>query len=161
MRKLQSAVGVLLVVLLLFLSADAAVTPNAPIFVQTPKFPHLQLTNANGTTAQTLYACGTNGSKITAMWATSTDTAARDIRISVLNTSTYVQTTVTVPLSSGNVAGAPAVNLMSPTNWPGLPIDSDGNPYFLCASGDTLQAAAVTTITTALFVNILLTAADF
>src|SRR6266851_9644398 len=144
MSKLQSVVAVLLVGVLLFLSADAAVTPNSAIFVQTPKFPHLQLTNANGTTAQTLYACGTNGSKIYGMWVTSTDTAARDVRISVLNTSTYVQTTVTVPITAGNVAGTPGVNFMSPANWPGLPVDSDGNPYFNCASGDTLQAAAVT-----------------
>jgi hypothetical protein len=51
--------------------------------------------------------------------------------------------------------------MMSSVVWPGLPTDSDGNPYYYCASGDTLQAAVLVQITAAKFVNIELVASEF
>ena len=35
---------------------------------------------------------------------------------------------------------------MSVVNWPGLGIDSDGNPYFLMVNGDTLMVAPQSTL---------------
>ena len=152
---------ILLAALLVFGSrSDAAVTAT-PVFVQTPKFAHVQITNANNLTAQTLYTCGANGSKIIGMWATSTDTTARDVQISILNTSTYNMVTILVPINAGSVDTTPAVNLMSLANMPGLPLDSDGNPFFYCASGDVIQAGMVVQLTAAKFMNVFAVVADF
>lgn len=140
----------------------AAVTAT-PVFVQTPRAYKLQLTNASGTGLTTLTAGGTNGTKVTGLWATSTDTASNTIIVSILRTGpvNYVQATITLPANSGNTAGTAAVNLMSPTNWPGLPTDSDGNPYFILESTDTLQIAVGTTITSGKLVSIVSNAGDF
>lgn len=139
----------------------SAVSQNQFVTVQTPKFPKVQITNANNLTAQTLYACGTNGTLITGMWATSTDTSARDVQISVLNTSTYNLVTVNIAINAGSVSGTPPVNLMSQANWPGLPLDNNGNPYFHCISGDTLQAGMLVQLTSAKFMNVMTVASDF
>lgn len=144
------------------MGASWAAVTSTPVFVQTPKYPKVQLTNANGTTAQTLYACATNGTKVIGMYATSTDTSARDVQISVLKSATtYILTTVTVAIGAGTVAGTPAVNLMNSSVWPGLPTDSDGNPFFYCETGDTLQAGMVVTLTSAKLMSVNVVAADF
>lgn len=155
--------GLLGAALLLFAERPllGAVSQNLFVTAQTPKFPKVQITNANNLTAQTLYTCGANGTLITGMWATSTDTSARDVQISVLNTSTYNIVTATVAINAGSVAGTPAVNLMSQANWPGLPLDNNGNPYFHCISGDVLQAGMIVQLTAAKFMNVFLVAADF
>jgi hypothetical protein len=150
-----------LLVRLLMVWAQAAVTTNQAVFVQKPRWPHLQIVAADTTTAKTLFTCPADGAKIVGMFVTTSDTTANGVQISVLNTSTYVIATVTVPLSAGYVAGAPAVNLLSGTNWPGLPLDSDGNPYFYCESGDVLQAAATLTLVSAEVMNIFVVAANF
>ena len=153
---------VLLLVLQIGGWASAAVTANSAIFVQTPKFPKVQLTNAMGSTPQTLYTCSANGTKIIGAFATSSDTSARDIQLSVLSGGvTYILNTTTVALNSGFVAGTLPVNLMNSTNFPGLSLDADGNQWFMCASGDVIQAASLTTITSAKLISVMLIAADF
>ena len=160
MRSFLSRIG--LVWLFFVGQAIAATTPNSTVSPQTPKWAHVQITNANNLTAQTLYTCGTNGSKVTAIYATSTDgSLAHDTQILNLNTSTYTLTTVSVPVNAGNIAATPPVNMMSAAAMPGLPRDSDGNPFFYCASGDVLQAAVLVQITTAKFVNVYAVVADF
>jgi hypothetical protein len=127
----------------------AAVTPNSNV---TPQTPTLGLAASNGTSAVTLYTAGTNGSKCSAFTAANTSgSTAYPLAVSITRSATaYIQTTVNVPLSSGNVAGVPPVNIMSPANWPGLPVDQTGSPYFYLKSGDTLTTtlatAAVTTV---------------
>ena len=157
MKRWLIVLGVLLVAGVTW----AAVTAT-PVFVQKPKMPKVQITNANGTTAQTLYACGADGTKVTGLFATSTDTVARDVQITVVNgATTYVLTTVTTAINAGNVAGTAPVNLLSTTNFPGLPVDSDGNPYFYCESTDTLKVGVLVTVTSGKFVNVTAVAADF
>src|SRR5882724_3641057 len=72
------------------------------------------------------------GSKVVGLYLTSTDATAHVVTC-VLNKNgargggVAVTTSTTKP---GFASGVPAINLMSPTNWPGLPIDSDRNPFF-------------------------------
>jgi hypothetical protein len=156
MRRLLAALFCLLPVVVL-----AAVTAT-PVFVQNPKQPKVQITNANGTTAQTLYACDADGTKVTGLIATSTDTVARDLQILVTRSATdYVLATVTIAAGAGTVAGTAPVNLLTTTNFPGLPTDSDGNPYFYCESTDTLKAGLLVAVTAAKVVNVVAVAADF
>jgi len=118
--------------------AEAAVTAT-PVFVQTP---NLGVALSNGATAVTLYTGGTNGSKCSAGWVTNAQSATPyTLTLSIVRSSTtYAQETVNVPANSGNSTTQEAINLFSAANWVGLPIDSDGNPFFyLKGNGDVLS----------------------
>jgi hypothetical protein len=43
---------------------------------------------------------------------------------------------------------------MSPTNWPGLPIDAWGNPYLILNSGDTLACTFASALTSTDVINL-------
>lgn len=148
---------------------------TAPSFAPTPILGRIQLLNGTGayaiaagaaTVTNTLaaYTCGATGSKITGMLAASNDSAARDLTVFMVPASNvpYILTTVTIPITAGQVAGTPPVNLLSPANMPGLPIDSDGNPYLLCQTGDVIRVGIRTTAVTAnLAVTVLTIGNDF
>jgi hypothetical protein len=138
-------------------------TPNAtPVFPYQPQNLKVKILNATGTTLVTGYTAGANGSKITGIIATSTDTVARDIQVFITNGGTdYLLGTKNVAISSGNVNGTPSTNILDPAVIPGLPIDSDGNPFLYLISGDVLKFASLTTVTTALSVTLTTFAADF
>ena len=143
----------------------AAVTPNSVVTAQTPSRGVVQFLQGTDTagTYKTLYTAGTNGSKITGMFATSGDTAAAHlITCQIVNTAVkYGGVAVNVPLNSGMATGVPPVNLMNTANWPGLPLDGNGNPYFTLVSGDTLQCTYATALTAATFANVVAVAADY
>jgi len=145
--------------------AYAAVTAT-PVFVQTPNrgiVQFLQGTDSAGT-YKTLYTGGANGSKCTGMYITSNDAAAHLVTIQLVNSSVKyggmaISTGTTTP---GFASGAPAISAMAPVNWPGLPTDSDGNPYFyLAGTGDTIQATFGTGLTASTVINIVAICADF
>jgi len=124
-----------------------AVTPNSLVTVQTPFRASIAITNAMGTTAQSLKVGGTNGSKIVAIVATSTDTASRDFRFGILSGGTlYYLDTTTVPITAGTIAATAPVDFIGAST--GLPVDNDGQKYiFLASASDTLQVQAVTAVT--------------
>lgn len=157
--------GVLLSLLSLFvLPSQAAVTVNSIVTPQTPNRGVVQFLPASTPTAYlTLYTAGANGSKCFSMWATSNDSAAHVLTVQLVNaTIKYGGMTLTTGTSlPGFATGVGALNLMSSTVWPGLPLDSDGNPYIILASGDTLQATYTTAVTAADAVNIVTTCSDF
>jgi len=156
-------------------AAWAAVTAT-PVFSQAPRLGRIQLLNGTGayaiasgaaTVTNTLaaFTCNaTNGSKITGMVVGSNDSAARDVTVFMVPTSNvpYIVTTVTIPITAGQVAGTPPVNMLSPANTPGLPVDSDGNPYLLCEAGDVIRVGVRTTaVTTNLAITVLTVGSDF
>lgn len=154
--------------------AQAAVTSTG-VFPQAAKIGRVQLLNGTGayaiasgaatvTNTLALYTCGADGSKITSIIASSNDTAARDVTVFMVPASNvpYAITTVTVPITAGTIAATPGVNFLSATNTPGLPVDSDGNPYILCQSGDVIRVGVKTTAVTAnLAIMMLAIGADF
>jgi hypothetical protein len=133
-----------------------------PEFPKQPQNGKVQILNATNLANVTVYTAGGSGSKVVALLVSSTDTASRDVQIKVSNGGTdFLLGTKTVPANSGNVAGTPTVNLLDPTVTPGLPIDSDGNPFLYLISGDTLTAAVLTQVTTAKVINLIAVLADF
>ena len=136
---------------------------NVPVFVQTPNRGIYQYTNGNGTTAETLYTAATNGSKVTAIIATSTDTSNRTFNIFLHNGSTsYLLATAIVPASSGLDGSTPSVNCLNSGLIPGLPVDNDGQQYLFLVSGDTIQVQLTTSsVTSGKFVNFYAVAGDF
>lgn len=161
----------------LFLAAglvEAAVTAT-PVFLQKIGTTHLaQIINSTGfaviatdaasvTNTVAAYTCGADGSKITGMVAGSTDTATALLEVFIVNTSkVYLLGTFTVPINAGNVSSTPVLNLMSSANMPGLPADSDGNPYFTCVTGDVIRVGVQTAAVTAnKAVTVTVVGADF
>jgi hypothetical protein len=156
---------ILLLTAFLCLPAFAAVTPNSIVTPQTPNrgiVQFLQGTDSAGT-YKTLYTAGSNGSKCFGMYITSNDPTSHLITVQLVNGGvkyggTSNATGTTLP---GFATGVPSISIMSTTLWPGLPVDSDGNPYIILVSGDTLQATFATALTSTDFVNIVAQCADF
>lgn len=132
-------------------------------FPQNPKNGNVQILPADASGLKTIYTGGANGSKINALMVTSSDTAARDVTWGITIAAVfYPLGTVTIPITAGQINSAPAVNLFDLTKTPGLPLDSDGNPYvFLASASYTLQAKTLTTVTAAKEIDISALAADW
>jgi hypothetical protein len=163
MNRIIAAIGL---VVLIATSAEAATTPNSVITPQTPNRGIVQFLQGTDTagTYKTLYTSGANGSKCFGMWSTNNDeTATHLITVQVVNATVfYGGTSITSTLGAGFLTGIPPINLVSAINWPGLPLDSDGNPYILLISGDTIQATYATALSDASdVINIVASCADF
>lgn len=148
---------------LLLLAAQPAVAAvtNTPIFPQTLK--NTQTCYVQGTdsaaTYKTIFTGNANGSKIIGIWAGTNDdvTHLLTIRPST-STSDHCATNgtcgsgvaATLAVSSGYVNGTPVLSMVTPTLWPGLPADSDGNAFiFLPSATTTLEATFATAFSTA------------
>jgi hypothetical protein len=150
---------------------DAAVTAT-PVFVQTPKLgstTFVQGTDAAGT-YKTVIAGGANGTKVTAIWVTMNDGTATHLVTVQLSTSSSAHCSpqsnclggaaITIPLSSGFANAASAVHVLS--SWPGLPTDSDGNPYiYLGTTVQTIEATYATALTVSTQISVVAVVADF
>lgn len=138
-----------------------AVTPT-PIYPQTLKNYIMSFAPADTTTAKIVVTPGLNGCKLLGLLVQSTDTADRDIVLSVLIASVnYNLATIKIPLNSGNTNALPNVDLFHLAQFPGLSIDAVGNRYMDLAFGTQLQIAMGTTITAAKQVNVFGWGADF
>jgi hypothetical protein len=162
MRRLLVLWGVLV---LGVAPALAVVTPNSIVTMQTPTrgiVQFLQGTDSAGT-YKTVYTAGTNGSKCNALWLTTDDgTATHVVTVQLTNGGVrYGGLAVLTVLSAGFANGVPALNLLAPTLWPGLPLDSDGNPYIQLASGDTLQATFATALTASTRISLVASCGDY
>jgi len=133
-----------------------------PALPQNPVSGKVQILPADTSSLKTVATGGTNGTKIVALIASSTDTTARDVQWGITRSAVfYPIATKTVPITSGFVAGTPSVALLNVTDAPGLPLDADGQPYLFLQSGDTLQAKSLTTVTTAKEIDLQAMGADF
>jgi hypothetical protein len=146
-------------------SAHAAVTANSGVGPQTPNagfVQFLQGTDSAGT-YKTLYTAGTNGSKCMGMYSTNNDASAAHLLTVQIVSSTvkYGGMAITSIVSAGFTNANPAQSLMSSANWPGLPVDNNGNPFVILPSGATLQATFATALTTSDLINIVVTCGDF
>src|SRR5205823_13867707 len=104
------------------------------------------------------------GSKITGLYITSTDATAHVVTCSVNKNGARgggvaITTSTTKP---GFASAVPAINLLSSTNWPGLPVDSDGNPYlYLSSASDKIDCRFATALTSGTLIGIVAIGADF
>jgi hypothetical protein len=143
-----------------------ATTPNSIITVQTPKLDLLSLSTANGvSTPFTLSQGASNGTKIVGLLASNGDSAAAhllSVGISRSGGAVQIFAATNIPLSAGFANSVPPVNILSTAIWPGLPIDSDGNPFlFLQSTLDALQCLYATTLQSAAVINVAAVRGDF
>ena len=135
---------------------------TSPTFPFQPRAGRTTITVAETTTAQTVYAAGPNGSKIVGLFASTTDTSAPNIQVSITNGATQYNAWV-VPLAIGQGTGSatPASqNMLDPIYAAGLPVDNDGNPFLYLVESDTLTVNALATLAAGI-VTVHCVAADF
>jgi len=124
-----------------------------PVYGQTIVNAIFQLTSSTST-AQTLLVAGSSGTKIEALYATSTDTSARDLTLELtISATSYVIGIVSIPITAGTVNSVPSVNLLRQAQMPIFPLDSNGNPYLYLANGTTLTILSAS-ITSAKAINV-------
>jgi hypothetical protein len=136
----------------------AAGTGNNFITPQTPNrgwTSFVQGTDSAGT-YKTIYTGGTNGSLCKALIETNNDGSATHLVTVqlVIGAAKIGGTAVTTASNDGFANGVPPKNFMLSTIWPGLPLDSDGNPFIFLASADTLQATFATSLTASDQINL-------
>lgn len=125
-------------------------TPNSAVTVQAPKLGLVQILPADASGLKTVVTGGANGSKVSSLMLSSSDTTARDVTIGRSRSGTfYALGTVTVPITAGQIAATGGINGLNTVAIPGLPFDNDGMPYLFLQSGDTLDIKAITTVTAA------------
>lgn len=137
-----------------------------PTFVRQPNIGLARLTTGTGSSvAVTVYTGSSNGSKIVGLMATGTSSVAQDLNWGITNGGIfYTIGTVTVSASgAGSSSTIPALNLFNVSNCPGLPYDSDGNPFvFLSSSLDTLTVKSPSVVTGAgAVINVTAISGDF
>ena len=149
-------------------SASATVTANSIVTTQNPKAYKAQVVNASGVvtlTATTNYVTvvtgGANGTKVVSLVCTSNDAASHNIAYGFIRSATFYPLGVAA-IGSASATSVTSVNLLASGQTSGLAVDSDGNPYVLLESTDTLVAGVLTTAVTASdAVSCMATAADF
>lgn len=152
--------------LLIPVVAYSATTPNSFVTPQTPKVGATRFVQGTDTPGiyKTIYTGQTNGSKCFALLLNHNDQSATHLvtmRISSNSVDYDISTYTTVTGSApANTFGTP-VNLFSPTIWPGLPVDSQGNAYIYLQNGDALQATFATALTATNQINIVAYCGDF
>jgi hypothetical protein len=145
--------------------AFATTTPNSFVTPQTPNrgvVRFLQGTDSPGVN-KTLYTAGANGSRCYGMWMTTNDGTATHL-VNIEHTTGVFATfgvAITTVLGAGSSAGVPAQALMTPSTWPGLPIDQYGNPYLQLNSGDGILALYSTALTAGTQINVYVSCEDF
>ncbi len=133
---------------------------SAPIYVGSSKTAGFQFVNGTGTTVTTVVTAGANGSRISALTATSTDTAQRILDIYVQpggSGTAYLIGSVTIPIGAGT-GGAAAVNLLNALQLAGYVLE-DGSIGL--GINDKLQIAAEVAVTTAKQVNVVAWYGDY
>lgn len=143
-----------------------------PVFPQAPKMWVAALLNATGaytfvantstaTGRVTLVTAGANGTIIEAITASSTDSAAKDLQLIVLNSIDYPLTTLSIPANSGFTNALPPVDLLRHLQVPGLSFDVNGNRILFLPSGSSLCIATTAALTAAKQISVVAVGADF
>jgi hypothetical protein len=132
---------------------------TAPIFVLTINNKGQSWTHSDAAaTTKDVFVAGSNGSRLAAVAATSTDTAAIDVQLFAYDGSTaWLVGTVTVAIGAGNTGTVAAQNLLILSSNPWL--NSDGS--ITLPSGWKLQASNVTQVTTGKTLTLVGLGADY
>src|SRR5262245_17572867 len=135
---------------------------HQPVFVQTPKITPISFTNSDSAnTKKTIATAGSNGSKVVAIQATSTDTSNRTAQLWLTrSTTSYLLASKIVVTLSGTDGANPAANLLDLTQWATLPVDNDGQRYLFLESGDTLQVSFTAQVTSGKEIDVVATFGD-
>lgn len=155
MKKLLLTLALILLTFPVF----AQVTPNSIVTAQTPTNGFTQFTNSTSVaTFQTVFTAGANGSKLTGLFISNSDTATHVVTCGRFNATVEYESwsVTTVAAVSGSYNNAAMLS-----TWIGLPIDGQGNPFMYLVAGDSIQCRYATVVTSPLLLNVTAIAANF
>jgi hypothetical protein len=109
------------------------------------------VTLGSDTNGATIYTAGASGGRVYSLMASTDDTVTVNVFLYILKSSTVEPIgMVNVPLSSGNTNAARfPVDMLSPANLPGLPLDATGKPYIELGPNEVLKCGALANLTAA------------
>lgn len=116
---------------------------NTPGYPQAVDVTKTQYLNADGTGQKTIFTAGANGSKVKGVIFSQSSTS-RAIGFFVHGAFNLTLAVVTLPATAGEASGTPSVNVLA--NIPGLPLDSDGQPFLILGNGDGLSMTVGTQV---------------
>jgi hypothetical protein len=132
-----------------------------PIFPQVVNGSITQFANADGTTAKSLYAAGTNGSAIYSILVATNSASAVDAILGIYNGSTnYPIAIVSIPITAGYLDTVPSISYLAQSQVP-LQVDAFGNPFLSLQSGYSIYMAMGTTLSSPKVMNFYIQAGDF
>lgn len=138
-----------------------AVVPR-PIFPQVIKSDSVQILPADTTTLKTLYTADADGSLIMGILVSSTDTANKDIAFYITVSGTdHLLGTLQIPLNAGNTNAVPLVSVFSHSQFANMLKDVNGNSCLYLGSGAVLKVKALTTVTAAKIIDVMIQGGDF
>ena len=117
--------------------AFSATTPNSFINVQAPA----SVTVNSTSSSFIVFTAGSNGSKCNGLSIATNSSTVTTLNIEISAGTGATITTISIPASAGTSVSVPPIAGMSSTNWPGLPTDSEGNPYLLLPASATVSFA--------------------
>lgn len=121
----------------------------------TIKTPGATFVNADGTSLKTLYTAGADDAIVKSIMCTSNDTSTVNMKIVVNDGSTdRIIGTVAVATLSGTSGSAAAVDLLSASLLPGLPLDQNGKRVLPLQGTHVLKVAPLAAVTAAKTVDI-------
>lgn len=133
-----------------------------PIYPQTVKNYIGQILPADTTTNKTIATGGTNGTRINSINISSTDTSNRTVNIYItISGTSYLLTTLSIPLSSGNAATTVPIDLLRHLQAGPLAYDANGNKELTLQANATLDMACTTTVTAAKAITAIAFGGDF
>jgi len=130
---------------------------NLPIYPASLANAGVVLNNASGTSLVTFYTATGNGAKIESISATSTDTSARVLVVTInVGGTDYTVGTVNIPITAGTDAAATAAVSILENNsmMPWVRRDSNGRAYLYLQSGNILKFNSQVTITSTKVIHI-------
>lgn len=109
------------------------------------------VTLGSNTNAATIVTAGASGARVYALLGSTDDTVTVNVYLFIYKSTTVEPIgMVNIPLSSGNTNAARfPVDLLSPTNLPGLPIDNTGKTYIELGPNEVLKCGALANLTAA------------
>jgi len=121
----------------------------------TIKTPGVSFANADGTTAKTLYTAAADDAVVKAIMVTSTDTAARNLRL-IINDGSTDRTigTVNIPITAGTTGSITAVDMLGAALMPGLPLDQQGKRILPMQAGHILKVAPLVAVTATFTIDV-------
>ena len=109
-----------------------------------------RLTSSDTTSFVTLYTATTDDAVVKSITATTTDTAAVNLKVAVGDgTTDYLLGTVRVALASGTDGAAASVDILGSSLLPGLPRDLNNRTILPLKNGYTLKVGCLATMTSA------------
>lgn len=109
-----------------------------------------QILPADTSSLVTLYTAPTNGARVESIAVSSSDTSARDVSLAVTKGGVdYIIGTVTIPITAGQIAATPAIDLLQYLAMPWLRFDENGNRFLQLDTGCVLKVKSLTTVTAA------------